>query len=231
MTDPGPLGGARTRRRWQHAPVPLRAVVFDAAGTLTVPLVEMFLRQVEGAPFDARVAALALADAVLQEGDGDSLPHRCERGEVGLDDLIEWVDERAPGASALIDPRSPHFLLGAIEWSAPMTALLGDARAAGLPTAIVSNQFSGWSDSFGAAVGALGADVTLISADIGLRKPDPAIFRLACERLGVAAADTLFLDDAAAMAAGATAAGLTSLHVTDHVEAARAARALLGLSP
>jgi putative hydrolase of the HAD superfamily len=211
--------------------VPLRAVVFDAAGTLTVPLVELFLRQVEGAPFDAREAALALHDAVLQEGDGDSLPHRCERGEVGLDDLLRWVDERTPGASALIDPRSPHFLLGAVEWSAPMTALLTDAKAAGVPTAIVSNQFSGWSDSFGAAVGALGADVTLISSDVGLRKPDAAIFRLACDRLGVAPADALFLDDAAAMAAGATAAGLTALHVTDHAEAANAARALLGLPP
>jgi putative hydrolase of the HAD superfamily len=211
--------------------MPLRAVVFDAAGTLTVPLVDLFLRQVDGAPFDARVAALALAEAVLQEGDGDSLPHRCERGEVGLEDLLGWVDERAPGASALIDPGSPHFLLGAIEWSGPMTALLADARAAGVPTAIVSNQFAGWSDSFGAAVGSLGADVTVISSDVGLRKPDPAIFLLVCDRLGVAAADTLFLDDAAAMAAGATTAGLTALHVTDHAEAASAARALLGLSP
>jgi FMN phosphatase YigB (HAD superfamily) len=49
--------------------------------------------------------------------------------------------------------------------------------------------------------------------------------------LGVAPADALFLDDAAAMAAGATAAGLTALHVTDHAEAANAARALLGLPP
>jgi putative hydrolase of the HAD superfamily len=209
--------------------VPLRAVVFDAAGTLTVPLVELFLRQVEGAPFDATAAALALSEAVLQEGDGDSLPHRCERGEVGLDALLAWVDERAPGAGALIDPASPHFLLGDIEWSAPMLELLADVGAAGLATAIVSNQFAGWSASFGAAVSSLGADVTVISCDVGLRKPDPAIFALVCTRLGVAPGEALFLDDAAAMVAGATAAGLTGIHVTDHLAAAAAARALLGL--
>ena len=205
--------------------------MFDAAGTLTIPLLELFLRQVDGAPFDATAAGTALYEAVQQEGDGSSLPHRCERGEVGLDQLLAWVEERAPGASALIDPGSPHFLLGAIEWSEPMLALLGDARAAGLPTAIVSNQFSGWSDTFGAAVSSLGADEAVISCDVGLRKPDPAIFRLACDRLGVAPAEALFLDDAAAMVAGATAAGLTGIHVTDHEEAAASARALLGLPP
>lgn len=207
----------------------MRAVVFDAAGTLTVPLLDLFLRQVEGAPFDAAAAGMVLYHAVQQEGDDDSLPHRCERGEVGLGELLAWVEERSPGASALIDPASPHFLLGALEWSAPMLALLADAGAAGLPTAIISNQFAGWSATFGAAVSTLGADAVVISCDVGLRKPDPAIFHLTCERLGVEPADALFLDDAAAMAAGATAAGLTALHVTDHPGAAAHARTLLGL--
>lgn len=203
--------------------------MFDAAGTLTIPLLDLFVRQVEGAPFDAEAAGMALYQAVQQEGDGASLPHRCERGEVGLEQLLAWVEARAAGASALVDPRSPHFLLGAVEWSQPMLALLADARAAGLATAIVSNQFSGWSDTFGAAVASLGADAALISCDVGLRKPDPAIFHLACARLGVAPGEALFLDDSAAMVAGATAAGLTAIHVTDHEAAATAARALLGL--
>ena len=211
--------------------MPLQAVVFDAAGTLTRPLLELFLRQLDGAPFDVRAAGVILHGAVQQEGDGTSLPHRCERGEVSLDELLAWVDEQVPGASAMIDPASPHFLLGAIEWSEAMGAVLADARAAGLATAIISNQFAGWSDSFGAAVSGLGADEVVISCDVGLRKPDPAIYRLACRRLGVEPAQALFLDDAAAMAEGARAAGLTAIHVTDHEVAAAEARRLLGLGP
>jgi len=205
-------------------------VIFDAAGTLTRPLIELFLSQMEGAPFDARAAGMVLHQAVQQEGDDDSLPHRCERGEVGLDELLSWAEAESTGASALIDPTSDHFLLGRITWSEPMLALLADAGAAGRPTAVISNQFSGWSDTFGDAVRALGADEVVISCDVGLRKPDAAIYRLACARLGVEPGDTLFLDDALAMAEGARAAGLTALHVTDHDVAATDARRLLGLA-
>lgn len=209
--------------------MPLHGLVLDAAGTLTRPLVELFVQQLEGATFDGGSAAMALYEAVQQEGDGDSLPHRCERGEAGLGELVAWVEERSAGASALIDPASDHFLLGRITWSDPMLALLADAKAAGRPTAIVSNQFSGWSESFGAAVVALGTDEVVISCEVGLRKPDPAIYLLACRRLGVDPGDALFLDDALAMADGARAAGMTALHVTDHEAAAAEARRLLGL--
>jgi putative hydrolase of the HAD superfamily len=211
--------------------VPLRALILDAAGTLTRPLLELFARQVEGAPFDAREAGTVLYQAVQQEGDDDSLPHRCERGEIPLAELLAWVEARSPGAGAMIDPASPHFLLGRLAWSEPMLALLADARAAGRPTAIISNQFAGWSDTFGAAVAGLGADEVVISADVGLRKPDAAIYLLACSRLGVAPGDALFLDDALAMAEGARRAGLAAVHVTDHDAAAEEARHLLGLAP
>ena len=211
--------------------MPPRAVLFDAAGTLTRPLLELFTRQLDGAPFDVGAAGMILYRAVQEEGDGDSLPHRCERGEVGLDELLAWVDQQLPGAAAMVDPASPHFLLGALEWSEPICSVLADARAAGLRTAIVSNQFSGWSDSFGAAVSGLGADEVVISCDVGMRKPDAAIYRLACSRLGVDPTEALFLDDSAAMAEGAAAVGLTAIHVRDHDAAATDARRLLGLAP
>jgi putative hydrolase of the HAD superfamily len=36
---------------------------------------------------------------------------------------------------------------------------------------------------------------TLISADVGLVKPDPAIFRLACEQFGILPSESSFIDD------------------------------------
>ena len=40
-------------------------------------------------------------------------------------------------------------------------------------------------------------DVTVFSCSVGLRKPDPRIYRLACEELGVEPADALFVGDGA----------------------------------
>jgi putative hydrolase of the HAD superfamily len=208
---------------------PVRAVIFDAAGTLTVPLIELFAARLEGAPFDPREAGLVLYRAVQEEGDDDSLPHLCERGEVPLGELIAWAEAQAPGAGALIDPGSPHYLLAEIVWSEPMLALLAQVRGAGLATAVLSNQFAGWESTFGAAVSGLGADAVVISCLVGMRKPDPAIYRHTCGLLGALPAETLFLDDSAAMAAGAEAAGLRALHVTDHHAAAAEARRLLAL--
>jgi putative hydrolase of the HAD superfamily len=39
-------------------------------------------------------------------------------------------------------------------------------------------------------------DTEVFSCDVGLRKPDPAIYALASERLGVAPADCIFVGDA-----------------------------------
>jgi HAD superfamily hydrolase (TIGR01509 family) len=62
-----------------------------------------------------------------------------------------------------------------------------------------------------------------------MRKPDPAIYHHACTLIGTDPAETLFLDDSAAMAAGAEAAGLRALHVTDHAAAVAEVHRLLDL--
>jgi HAD superfamily hydrolase (TIGR01509 family) len=38
-------------------------------------------------------------------------------------------------------------------------------------------------------------DPIIYSHEVGLAKPDPAIFELVCSRLGVAPAETIFVDD------------------------------------
>jgi putative hydrolase of the HAD superfamily len=51
-------------------------------------------------------------------------------------------------------------------------------------------------------------DVVFNTAELGIAKPDPEVFRLVCSRLDVDPGDTLFVDDLAENVAGATAAGL-----------------------
>lgn len=54
-----------------------------------------------------------------------------------------------------------------------------------------------------------------LSHELGLRKPDPQIYREVARRLGRAPSEVLFLDDAPANLAGAAAAGMQVCHVPD----------------
>ena len=51
-------------------------------------------------------------------------------------------------------------------------------------------------------------DEVFNTAELGIAKPDPDVFRLVCDRLGVAPADALFVDDLAENVDGARTAGL-----------------------
>jgi len=55
----------------------------------------------------------------------------------------------------------------------------------------------------------------VISAETGLTKPDPRIYRQACDRFGREPADLLFIDDSAANIAAAQALGFHTHHFTD----------------
>jgi len=54
-------------------------------------------------------------------------------------------------------------------------------------------------------------DVTVYSHEVGLAKPDPAIFLLICERLGVEPAEVVFIDDLPANVAAAEAVGMAAV--------------------
>ncbi|UCD25765.1 MAG: HAD-IA family hydrolase [Gemmatimonadota bacterium] len=73
--------------------------------------------------------------------------------------------------------------------------LLHTIRAAGYPTALVSNWQCGLSH-FCVELGLADAfDHIVVSAEVGSQKPDPEIFRIACRRLGVSPERTLHVGD------------------------------------
>lgn len=104
----------------------------------------------------------------------------------------------------------PHMLPG-------MADLVADLDAAGVPLYAITN-FSGefWPPfrDREAAIFDRFRDI-VVSGDEKLTKPDAAIYTLALERFGLAAGDTVFVDDRDDNVAGAAAVGMTSLLFID----------------
>lgn len=120
--------------------------------------------------------------------------------------------------------RWPEMLGGAI---APTLALLEELRASPLrllaltnwshetfPVALERYGFLGWFESI------------LVSGAERLAKPDPAIFQLMLSRYGLDPARTVFIDDAPANIASASALGLHAVHFTDTATLRRQLREL-----
>lgn len=71
-------------------------------------------------------------------------------------------------------------------------------------------------------------DLVINSARVGVKKPDPAIYHLALERLGVAPQQAIFVDDMPDNVTAAAALGIHAIHFHDQRQAVQAIRARLG---
>ena len=72
-------------------------------------------------------------------------------------------------------------------------------------------------------------DTIVESARVGLRKPDPRIYALVCERLGVQPPGCAFLDDLGINLKPARELGMTTIKVVDPVDALRELSAVVGI--
>jgi putative hydrolase of the HAD superfamily len=132
------------------------------------------------------------------DADTDHPWHRLERGEIALeaarDDII------ALGASEGLDT-DLYRVLGAFARGGgirePFLASVRRARAAGLRTAIVTNNIREFRDAWRKLLPVDELfDAVVDSSEVGRRKPDPAIFHRALTELGgVAPGRAVFLDD------------------------------------
>jgi putative hydrolase of the HAD superfamily len=73
-------------------------------------------------------------------------------------------------------------------------------------------------------------DVVIESSRVGLRKPDPAIYRLACAELVVEPDEVAFLDDIGANLKPARALGMVTIKVEDPDAALDELEAVVGFS-
>ena len=193
-------------------------MLLDALGTLVElqkpwPLLtaELAARGVVVAEDDARAAMLA--EMAYYRAHHDEA-----RDWAGLKDLrrrcAAVVQESLGTSLRLADVEDA--LLAAIRFRAypEVPATLERLRAGGARLAVVSN----WDVSLHDVLERTGlrglVDAVVISSELGVAKPDPAIFRAALDRLGASAADAMHVGDSVeADVAGARAAGLEAVFV------------------
>lgn len=109
----------------------------------------------------------------------------------------------------------------------PMAAFIQSLRPAYL-TAILSNAGDQGRQTFCKAYQLERlVDTVIISAEEGLAKPDERIFHLALKRLGVAAQETLFIDDLAVNVEAARRVGIKSVHFQKTDQALEEIKAIL----
>lgn len=209
----------------------LRAVLFDAVGTLLVlrePVGATYARFAEAhgarvppARLDEAFARCRAAAAPVAYAPGLPLAECAARERAYWRRLVDDTFRAADG-SALPRPFEAFFERlwahygGAGAWAlAPgAEACLVGLRARGLATGIVSN----FDQRLRAVLGELGVhhlfDVVVLPADAGAAKPERAIFDAALKRLGLGGGQAAFVGDHAEQdVAGARAAGLVPVDV------------------
>src|SRR4051794_28880398 len=108
-----------------------------------------------------------------------------------------------------------------------MIAAVGAARAAGVRTGLISNSWG--STIYDPELLDSLFDAVVISGEVGLHKPQPEIYLLACERLGVEPADAVFVDDLRENIAGAEAVGMVGVLHRDPTQTIAELENLLGI--
>ena len=183
--------------------MPLRAVLFDAGGTLINPdyarVVGVMERVLGRAPraeafVEAEYAGRAAVEAVMA-------------GESASSDGERWTIHFVAMFAALgygqdeIRRLSPHVVAEhrrANLWTEPIpgtAAALASLRGAGFVVGCVSNA-DGSVDRLLAGAGLAGhLEFIVDSGAVGIEKPDPRIFALALEQAGVPPADALYVGD------------------------------------
>jgi glucose-1-phosphatase len=197
----------------------LRAVVIDWGGVLTQPMRDTVRAWIDADQIDwERYVAVVgpwLTDAYAANGDGMLNPvHALERGECTVADfetLLAGLLVRTDGGPVLADGLLTRMLSAGRPVPA-MYQLIRDLRARGVRTALLSNSWgpTGYPrEDFPHLF-----DAVVISGEVGMRKPEPRIFRHAAELLDLEPEHCVFVDDLEANVTAAVDCGMTGVQHT-----------------
>jgi putative hydrolase of the HAD superfamily len=182
----------------------MRGLLVDFGGVLTTNVFDSFRAFCEDEGLDPEaIKRLFREDARALE-----YVRGLERGELSeagfaerFGELLELEPERRGG---LVDR-----MFGHIQPDEQMVEALRRARAQGVRTGLISNSMG--AGRYDRSTFPELFDGVVISGDEGMHKPQPAIYELGCERVGLPPTDCVFVDDLRENCEGAEAVGMTAV--------------------
>lgn len=202
------------------------ALVIDFGGVLTTPMQDAMVRFSDELGIGLQdLARIALG---AYSGGEDHLVVDFETGRISEEEFATAFAQRLEEVTkAPVDPEGLVRRIFRLEIEESMMDLVGAAHSAGYRTALCSN-------SWGTRLYPRDRldpifDVLVISGEVGLRKPDPAIFELTLEKLGVDASTCVFVDDHPGHLAPAMEMGMKTVLHRSPEESVREVSSLLQL--
>ncbi|MBI3785056.1 MAG: HAD family phosphatase [Deltaproteobacteria bacterium] len=199
-----------------------RAVIFDIGGVVV------------GSPLHAIAAYerdLGIPAGFVNRVVFDTMPHgawsRLERGELTLEEFYPAFEADCTAGGQTLSAR--EMMRRMTEATVPRQGMLdavATIRRNGLRTAALTNNWI--AEDGGTSLLRPHFDVFVESSVVGLRKPDPRIYELACEQLAVVPVDAIFLDDIGMNLKAARALGMTTIKVDSPEQALDELQATLG---
>jgi putative hydrolase of the HAD superfamily len=200
----------------------IAAVVFDIGGVVQDSPLHAIARYEQ----EHGIEPGAINRAVVAAGEGGAWA-RLERGELTVAAFCEPFETECRTRGAIVDARR---LMAAISEAGVPRPLMLEAirriRARGLRAGALTNNWVGVAPGGVPDVPRRGAhalrdhfDVVVESAVVGLRKPDPRIYALVCEKLALAPARVAFLDDIGRNLKPARELGMTTIKVDGEAQA------------
>jgi HAD superfamily hydrolase (TIGR01509 family) len=135
--------------------------------------------------------------------------------------LLESLDRplsEAPARQMWLRGRMKELFAEGVDWKPGAQELLLEARAAGVPTALVTSTPRELAEIILGQLGPDNFDITICGDEVDQRKPHPEPYHVAAAKLGVDIRRTVVLEDSASGVGSALAAGAVTLAIPSEVE-------------
>jgi putative hydrolase of the HAD superfamily len=207
----------------------IEAVVSDFGGVLTTPLFDTFAALNAEDGLEPR--AMGAAIRRITERSGAHPLYELECGRMTEHDFLAAIAAQLRadlGRDVEMQTFAERYF-DHLQPNAAMIAYLRELRDDGYRLAMLTNNVREWEPRWRAMLPVDELfEVVVDSAFVGMRKPDPAIYRLTCERLGVGPERCLFVDDVAVNCDAARALGMTAVLFRSSEQAIAEMREALG---